>query len=113
RLAAVALLVVALARPQHESADTAFVEGIDIVIALDVSESMSERDIAPNRLRAAKKVLRDVIDGRKSDRIGLVIFGREAFTQCPLTLDTRALRMLLAAVEIGVVDGQGTAIGNA
>jgi len=113
RLGVVALLVLALARPQLESGDAVEVEGIDIVIALDVSNSMSEQDIAPDRLRAAKEVLRWVIGGRKSDRIGLVLFGREAFTQCPLTLDYRALTGLLAAVDLNLIDGRGTAIGNA
>jgi len=84
-----------------------------VVIALDVSESMQERDLRPNRIEAAKEVLRRFIAARKSDRIGLVIFGREAFTQCPLTLDYRALATLLGDVRIGLVDGRGTAIGNA
>lgn len=113
RLVALALLAVALARPQRMTADAAEVEGIDIVIALDVSNSMAEHDLLPDRLTAAKRVIDDFINRRPSDRIGLVIFGREAFTQCPLTLDKRALRMLLADVRLGLVDGQGTAIGNA
>jgi Ca-activated chloride channel family protein len=113
RLVAVALLAVALARPQRLSTDPAEVEGIDIVVALDVSNSMAEQDLAPDRITAAKRVIDDFIRRRVSDRIGLVIFGKEAFTQCPLTLDNRALRMLLADVRLGLVDGQGTAIGNA
>jgi len=113
RLVAIALVAVALARPQRLTADQAEVEGIDIVVALDVSASMREEDLLPNRITAAKRVIDRFIARRPSDRIGLVIFGKEAFTQCPLTLDTRALRLLLAAVDIGVVDGQGTAIGNA
>jgi Ca-activated chloride channel family protein len=113
RMVALALGVLALARPQHPTGDLTEVEGIDVVIALDVSESMQERDLRPSRLDAAKEVLRRFIDARKSDRIGLVIFGREAFTQCPLTLDYHALAGLLADVRIGLVDGRGTAIGNA
>jgi Ca-activated chloride channel family protein len=113
RLIAIALVAVALARPQRMTADAAEVEGIDIVVALDVSNSMAETDLVPDRLNAAKRVIDDFIRRRPSDRIGLVIFGREAFTQCPLTLDTRALRTLLADVRLGLVDGQGTAIGNA
>ena len=115
RLVALALFAVALARPQHESGDILEDEGIDIVIALDVSNSMSEEDMAQNadRLTVAKQVLARFVEKRKSDRIGLVIFGREAFTQCPLTLDYHALTGLLAEVKLGLVDGKGTAIGNA
>ena len=113
RIVAIALVAVALARPQKLTADQAEVEGIDIVVALDVSNSMDERDLLPNRLEAAKKVIDRFIDRRLSDRIGLVIFGREAFTQCPLTLDVHTLKTLLRSVQLGLVDGQGTAIGNA
>jgi Ca-activated chloride channel family protein len=113
RVLALGLLVFAYARPQRPAADMTEVEGIDIVIALDVSNSMSEQDLAPNRLAAAKEVLRRFIEHRKSDRVGLVIFGREAFTQCPLTLDYHALSGLLADVRLDLVDGRGTAIGNA
>lgn len=113
RLVALGLLVIALARPQKRSSEESEVEGIDIVIALDVSNSMQETDLEPDRLTAAKKVIDDFVRRRPSDRIALVIFGKEAFTQCPLTLDTRALRNLLADVRLGLIDGQGTAIGNA
>ncbi len=113
RLCAIGLVAVALARPQRLSTDPAEVEGIDIVIALDVSGSMEESDLLPNRIGAAKKVIEDFISRRVSDRIGLVIFGKEAFTQCPLTLDHRALTNLLKTVQLGLIDGQGTAIGNA
>ena len=113
RLVAVALVIVALARPQQESLDVVEVEGVDLVIALDGSNSMGEQDLPPDRLSAAKEVLRRFVERRKSDRIGLVIFGREAFTQCPLTLDYHALSGLLADVRLGLVDGRGTAIGDA
>ncbi len=113
RIVAIALVATALARPQKLTADQTEVEGIDIVIALDVSNSMQENDLLPDRITAAKRVIDQFIKRRESDRIGLVIFGKEAFTQCPLTLDNRALRMLLADVRIGLIDGQGTAIGNA
>jgi Ca-activated chloride channel family protein len=112
-LVAIGLVAVALARPQRLSTDPAEVEGIDIVVALDVSESMRETDLVPDRITAAKRVISDFILRNASDRIGLVIFGREAFTQSPLTLDTRMVRELLADVRIGMVDGKGTAIGNA
>ena len=113
RICAIGLVAVALARPQRLSTDPAEVEGIDIVVALDVSNSMAENDLLPDRISAAKRVIDDFIRRRVSDRIGLVIFGREAFTQCPLTLDHRALRNLLGEVRLGLIDGQGTAIGNA
>jgi Ca-activated chloride channel family protein len=113
RVVAVALVIAALARPQHPSAELSEVEGIDIVIALDVSDSMGEQDLRPNRLEAAKRVIKKFVAPRDSDRIGLVIFGREAFTQCPLTLDHRALGGLLDDVRLQLIDGRGTAIGNA
>ncbi len=112
-LVGIGLIAVALARPQRMSTDVAEVEGIDIVIALDVSNSMRETDIVPDRITAAKRVIEGFIKRNATDRIGLVIFGKEAFTQCPLTLDTKAVIGLLDNVRIGLVDGQGTAIGNA
>jgi Ca-activated chloride channel family protein len=114
RLSAVALCALALARPQTTSPDREVeVEGIDIVLALDMSNSMEEADVAPNRIEAAKQVIDDFIKRRHNDRIGLVVFGREAFTHCPLTLDYAALRSMLEQLHIGSVDGRGTAIGNA
>jgi Ca-activated chloride channel homolog len=113
RLVAIALVAVALARPQRLTVDPAEVEGIDIVVALDVSNSMAETDLAPDRLAAAKRVIADFIGRREHDRIGLVLFGREAYTHCPLTTDQHALRALLGDVRLGLIDGQGTAIGNA
>jgi Ca-activated chloride channel family protein len=113
RLLAVGLLAIALVRPQRMTTDASEVEGIDIVVALDVSQSMLEEDLLPNRITAAKRVIDSFISKRKSDRIGLVIFGSEAFTQCPLTLDTTAVRLLLSDVRIGLIDGTRTAIGNA
>jgi Ca-activated chloride channel family protein len=113
RVVTIALVALAIARPQHKTAETSEVEGIDIVVTLDVSNSMHEADLVPDRIGAAKRVIDDFIKRRPADRIGLVLFGREAFTQCPLTLDHRALRLLLADVRLGLVDGQGTAIGNA
>jgi Ca-activated chloride channel family protein len=112
-LVAIGLCAVALARPQRLSSDPAEVEGIDIIVALDVSESMREKDLVPDRITAAKRVISEFIKRNSSDRIGLVIFGREAFTQCPLTLDTRMVTNILKDVQIGLVDGKGTAIGNA
>lgn len=114
RIVAIALVALALARPQRETADRAEVEGIDIVVALDLSNSMSEVDLLPDRLSAAKRVLVDFIKRRQGDRIGLVVFGRSAFTYVPLTLDTISLRKRVEELELNLgIDGSGTAIGEA
>ena len=114
-VAALALAAIALARPQarEAQAELAGVEGIDIVIALDLSTSMRAADFEPqNRLHVAKEVLKDFVGRRTSDRIGLVVFAREAYVQCPLTLDTGILRDQVDRLRFGVID-DGTAIGNA
>ncbi|MFI3317903.1 MAG: VWA domain-containing protein [Rikenellaceae bacterium] len=112
RLAALALLVVVLARPQtaehHRRSNS---EGIDIVMALDVSGSMLARDFQPDRISAAKQVAGSFIADRYGDRIGLVVFAGEAFTQSPLTTDQGSLQTLLARIRSGVIE-DGTAIGN-
>jgi Ca-activated chloride channel family protein len=114
RIVAIALVALALARPQKETTDRAEVEGIDIVVALDLSNSMSEVDLTPDRLTAAKRVLVDFINRRQGDRIGLVVFGRSAFTYVPLTLDTISLRKRVEELELNLgIDGSGTAIGEA
>ena len=113
RLAALALLIVAAARPQSfSSGENMYTEGIDIAMVLDISGSMMSEDFKPNRLEAAKKVIDDFIAGRTNDRIGLVVFSRDAFTQCPLTIDYNVLRSLLKEVKTGMIE-DGTAIGNA
>jgi Ca-activated chloride channel family protein len=113
RLAAVVLVGVSLARPQTTRvADDVELEGIDIVIALDVSGSMEETDLQPNRLDAAKMVIQDFVRRRSSDRIGLVVFAREAYTHVPLTLDHGTFLRMLGELRLGIIDGQGTAIGN-
>ncbi len=83
------------------------------MLALDLSNSMEATDLQPNRLEAAKRTVDDFIKRRRSDRIGLVVFGREAFTHCPLTLDYGVLRGMLADMQLHLIDGTGTAIGNA
>jgi Ca-activated chloride channel family protein len=114
RVVAVVLLGVALAGPQSIHArDSAEVEGIDIVLVLDLSLSMQAADIEPNRFTATKYVVDDFINRRPNDRIGAVIFGREAFTLLPLTTDHEALRGMISELELNLIDGQGTAIGNA
>lgn len=111
RLASFALIIAALARPQSRSSwkDTK-TEGIDIVISMDVSLSMLAKDFKPNRMEVAKDVILDFIDARPNDRIGLVIFGGEAFTQCPLTTDHKVLKNMFPQIKAGSLD-QGTAIG--
>lgn len=113
RILALAFLIVAFARPQSfSSGENIYTEGIDIVMVLDISGSMLAEDFKPNRLEAAKKVIDDFIRGRSSDKIGLVIFSAESFTQCPLTIDYSVLRNLLSEIYSGMIE-DGTAIGNA
>lgn len=111
RLAAVSLIIMALARPQSRSSwKDVKTEGIDIVISMDVSLSMLAKDFKPNRLEVAKDVIKDFIDARPNDKIGLVIFGGEAFTQCPLTVDHKVIKNMFSEIKAGMLD-QGTAIG--
>ena len=112
RAAAFALLVVALARPQDvEQNVRTNTEGIDIMLAIDVSGSMLARDFKPDRITAAKEVAGSFIADRYGDRIGLVVFAGEAFTQSPLTTDQSTLQTLLARIRSGLIE-DGTAIGN-
>jgi Ca-activated chloride channel family protein len=112
RILAFALLVIALARPQSTlSRQSVSVEGIDIVLAMDISGSMLAEDFKPNRLEAAKEVAEDFIKGRPSDRIGLVVFSGESFTQCPLTTDHPVLINLFDEIKSGMIE-DGTAIGD-
>ena len=112
KMAALALLIVALARPQSSSTNsTSNIEGIDIVMAMDVSGSMLARDLKPDRLTAAKRVASDFVEGRPGDRMGLVIFSGETFTQVPLTTDHAVMLNMLAEMKNGLID-DGTAIGD-
>jgi len=112
RLLAITLLILALARPQTSlSRQDISVEGIDLVIALDVSGSMQAMDFKPDRLEAAKSVAIEFIDGRPNDRIGLVIFSGETFTQCPITTDHAILKNLFMDIKSGMID-DGTALGD-
>ncbi|MFI3317455.1 MAG: VWA domain-containing protein [Rikenellaceae bacterium] len=112
RMFAFALLTLSLARPQdieeHQNIST---EGIDIVMAIDISGSMLARDFQPDRITAAKEVANTFIKERVGDRIGLVVFAGEAFTQSPLTTDKATLQTLLSRIRSGVIE-DGTAIGN-
>ena len=109
---ALVCIVVALARPQtidHE--EKTITEGIDIVLAVDISSSMLARDFKPDRLTASKEVAAQFVANRQGDRIGLVVFAGESYTQSPITTDQSSLQTLLGRLRSGVVD-DGTAIGN-
>lgn len=111
RLLALAALIIVIARPQSiNSSDISNTEGIDIVIALDVSTSMLAEDFKPNRLEASKQVAAEFVNDRPNDKIGLVIFAGESFTQCPLTTDHRVLLNLINEVNFFMIE-DGTAIG--
>lgn len=111
RMAAVALIIIVLARPQSTNSwQNTSTEGIDIVIAMDVSTSMWAQDLKPDRLEAAKDVAASFINGRPNDNIGLVVFSGESFTQCPLTTDHTVLLNLFKDIQCGMI-ADGTAIG--
>ncbi len=112
RLLAIGLLIIAIARPQTSSQRKDIsIEGIDIITTLDVSGSMLAQDLKPDRLEAAKAVALDFVDGRPNDRVGLVIFSGETFTQVPLTTDHAVLKSLFKDVRSGMIE-DGTAIGD-
>jgi Ca-activated chloride channel family protein len=113
RLLFISLIILAFARPQSGSQmRETTTEGVDIILALDVSSSMLAEDFKPkNRLEAAKTVGEEFIQGRQNDRLGLVIFAGESFTQCPLTLDYGVLMTLLQDIKVADQDWDGTAIG--
>lgn len=112
RTLAIVFIVVALARPQSAFRRQQIqVEGVDIVMALDVSGSMKCMDFRPNRLGACKKVATEFIEGRPTDRIGLVVYAGEAFTQCPATTDHQTLLGLMDRVKFDLIE-DGTAIGD-
>lgn len=111
RTLAIVALIVALARPQASNSwRTQNTEGIDIMMALDISGTMLAEDLKPNRLEAAKAVASEFILSRPNDNIGLVVFARQSFTQCPLTIDHAVLINLFNSVKYGLID-DGTAIG--
>ena len=112
RLIALALFIIVLARPQAtDKFQDVSTEGIDIVLTVDISGSMLARDFKPDRLEASKNVATEFISGRPYDRIGLVVFSGESFTQCPLTTDHAVLINLLREIQSGMIE-DGTAIGN-
>ena len=110
RIAVFVLLVVALARPQTQNSwKNETMEGIDIMLAMDVSTSMLAEDLKPNRMEAAKKVAAEFVSGRPNDNIGLTIFAGEAFTQCPMTTDHASLLSLLHNVRTDIAGWMRTA----
>ncbi len=112
RLMGISLIIIALARPQTRNDQQQNEgEGVDIVLCIDVSGSMTAQDFTPNRMEAAKKVASDFVDQRQSDRIGIVIFSGESFTQCPLTTDHSVLKLQIEQIRNGLLE-DGTAIGS-
>ncbi len=112
RMLAAGLLILALARPQTSTRkQDVTIEGIDIVLAMDISGSMLAEDFQPNRLEASKKVAGEFVGGRPNDRMGLVVFSGETFTQCPLTTDHAVLLNLFKDIKSGMIE-DGTAIGD-
>lgn len=112
QMVALALLIVAIARPQSTStSETSNIEGIDIILAQDVSGSMLARDLKPDRLEASKKMAADFVEGRPTDRMGLVVFSGESFTQVPLTTDHGIMLSMLKELKSGMIE-DGTAIGD-
>jgi len=113
-LLALWMIVIALARPQRTNEKVEqYTEGIDIMLVLDISESMDLQDFTPNRLEAAKETAIDFINGRVADRIGMVIFSGEAFSLAPLTTDYELLTDLVTSITFNMMDAKGTAIGSA
>lgn len=111
RIISFSLITIVLARPQAvDSWEKSETQGIDIVLALDISGSMLAQDLQPNRMEAVKKVAAEFITERKNDNIGLVIFAGESFTQCPMTTDHKVLLNLLNEIDFGMIE-DGTAIG--
>ena len=112
RTVALSIIIIAIARPRSSSKmDKIDTEGIDIVLAMDVSTSMLARDFTPDRISAAKDIAIEFISQRPSDRIGIVVFAGESYTQCPLTTDRATLINLMKEIQTGLIE-DGTAIGN-
>jgi len=114
QIAALILIVIVLAQPQFGTkVDKDKRQGIEVMIALDVSNSMMAQDIQPNRLEKAKQVLSKLIDDMTNDKVGLVVFAGDAYTQLPITVDYVSAKMFLSSINTQMVPRQGTAIGSA
>ncbi|GAB4180445.1 MAG: VWA domain-containing protein [Calditrichia bacterium] len=114
RIIVFVLIVIALARPRAGTRkQTIHTEGIDIVLVMDISTSMKAMDFSPNRLVAAQNIAAEFVQGRISDRIGLVAFAKESFTQCPLTIDYNVVINSIKGLNFASPEWDGTAIGNA
>ena len=112
RLIGILLIIIAMARPQTKNEEQrAEGEGVDIVLCIDVSGSMTAQDFTPNRMEAAKAVANSFVERRLTDRIGVVIFSGESFTQCPLTTDKAVLKSDIETIRNGLLE-DGTAIGD-
>lgn len=112
--AAIALTIVMLARPQFGSkTETVKRNGIEVVIALDISNSMMAEDVTPNRLEKAKKVISRLVDGFDNDKLGLIVFAGDAYNQLPITSDYISAKMFLESISPSLISKQGTAIGTA
>ena len=110
---AAALLIVALAQPQKsDEKSESYTEGIEIMLALDVSGSMEHKDLKPNRIEALKKVAQEFVDGRDGDKIGIVVFAEEAYVKIPLTTDYDLLKQQISDIKLGDIAMEGTAIGD-
>lgn len=113
-LAALTLLIIAAARPQYgQKSETVKRQGIEVMIALDVSNSMMAEDVAPNRLDRAKQLISKMIDKMTDDKVGLVVFAGEAYVQLPITCDYVSAKMFLSTISPDLIKTQGTAIGSA
>ncbi len=111
RMFVLCLLILAFARPQSGiKGEEVITQGVDIVLAMDISSSMLAEDIQPNRVDAAKEVASDFVRGRQNDRVGMVVFAGEAYTQCPLTIDYGIILGFLDEIHVGMIE-DGTAIG--
>jgi len=112
--AAIVFGIIVLARPQFGTKiDTVEKKGIELVIAIDVSNSMLAQDVSPDRLSRAKQLLTRIIDDRKNDKVAIIVFAGEAFVQLPMTVDNQAAKLFLATINPSIVPIQGTAIGSA
>ncbi|MCX8094468.1 MAG: VWA domain-containing protein [Candidatus Goldbacteria bacterium] len=114
KILSIGLLIIALLRPQEIKKETQEnIKGIDIIVALDISGSMQAEDLKPNRLEAAKEVIRKFVTGLSGDRVGLVIFAGTSFSQCPLTTDYEIIKSFISQIDFQTIRIDGTAMGDA